>query len=79
MHLTECLGTTFGQNTRELGWFVKAGMTSEDAQTSATVIGARLLGLQDSLGQLAAGFLADVAAVEGDPAANISALFTGIR
>ena len=76
---SDAVFTMFGQNTRELGWFVKAGMTSEEALTTATVNGARLLGLQDRLGQLAPGFLADVVAVDGDPAANISALFTGVR
>jgi len=76
---SDAVFTMFGQNTRELGWFVKAGMTGEEALTTATVNGARLLGLQDSLGQLAAGFLADVVAVDGDPAANITALFTGVR
>jgi imidazolonepropionase-like amidohydrolase len=76
---SDAVFTMFGQNTRELGWFVKAGMTSEEALTTATVNGARLLGLQDRLGQLVPGFLADVVAVDGDPAANISALFTGVR
>jgi len=76
---SDAVFTMFGQNTRELGWFVKAGMTSEEALTTATVNGARLLGLQDSLGQLASGFLADVVAVEGDPTVDIAALFTGVR
>lgn len=76
---SDAVFTMFGQNTRELGWLVKAGMTNEEALTAATVNGARLLGVQDSLGQLAPGFLADMVAVDGDPVANIAALFTGIR
>jgi imidazolonepropionase-like amidohydrolase len=76
---SDAVFTMFGQNTRELGWFVKAGMTSEQALTTATVNGAKLLGLEQSLGQLAPGFLADVVAVDGDPVANIAALFTGVR
>ena len=69
----------FGQNTRELGWLVKAGMTSEEALTTATVNGARLLVLDDRLGQLATGFLADIVAVDGDPVSNIAVMFTGVR
>jgi imidazolonepropionase-like amidohydrolase len=76
---SDAVFTMFGQNTRELGWFVKAGMTNEEALTAATVSGARLLGLQDSLGQIAPGFLADIVAVDGDPVADVSALFTGVR
>ena len=76
---SDAVFTMFGQNTRELGWFVKAGMTSEEALTTATVNGAKLLRMQDSLGQLAPGFLADIVAVAGDPVANIAALFTGVR
>jgi len=76
---SDAVFTMFGQNTRELSWFVKAGMTNEEALTAATVNGARLLGLQDSLGQIAPGFLADIVAVDGDPVANVADLFTGVR
>ena len=69
----------FGQNTRELGWFVKAGMTPEQALRTATITGAELLGQPDRLGRVAAGFLADLVAVEGNPLESIDALFTGVR
>jgi imidazolonepropionase-like amidohydrolase len=76
---SDAVYSMFGQNTRELGWFVKAGMTPEQALRSATTIGAELLGVQDRLGRLAAGYLADIVAVEGDPLQNIDALFAGVR
>jgi len=76
---SDAVFTMFGQNTRELGWFVKAGMTNEEALMTATVNGAKLLGVENTLGQLAPGFLADVVAVDGNPATNIEALFTGVR
>jgi imidazolonepropionase-like amidohydrolase len=54
----------FGENTRELGWFVQAGMTPEQALRTATINGAELLGMQDSLGAPRPGMFADIAAVE---------------
>lgn len=76
---SDAVYSMFGQNTRELGWFVKAGMTTEQALGSATTVGAELLGVQDRLGRVAPGFLADLVAVEGDPLGNIETLFTGVR
>jgi imidazolonepropionase-like amidohydrolase len=76
---SDAVFTMFGQNTRELGWFVKAGMTPEQALLSATKVPAELMGLEDRLGRIAPGFLADIVAIEGEPLANIDALFTGVR
>ena len=69
----------FGQNTRELEWLVKAGMTPTQALASATTIPADLLGMGDRLGKIAPGYLADIVAIEGDPTANVTALFNGVR
>ncbi|MDH4065932.1 MAG: amidohydrolase family protein [Acidobacteriota bacterium] len=76
---SDAVYTMFGQNTRELGWFVKAGMTTRQALATATTTAAALLGMDDRLGRVAPGFLADLVAVEGDPLANLDALFTGVR
>jgi imidazolonepropionase-like amidohydrolase len=76
---SDAVYSMFGQNTRELGWFVKAGMTPAQAIASATTIGADLLGVKDRLGRLAPGYVADVVAVEGNPLEKIDALFTGVR
>src|SRR5215468_10781252 len=64
----------FGQNTRELGWFVKAGMTPAQALASATTIPAALLGHERDLGAVAPGYFADLVAVDGDPLADINNL-----
>lgn len=69
----------FGQNTRELSWFVKAGMTPLEALAAATTNGAALLNMEDKIGAIAPGYFADIAAVEGDPARDIDAVINGVR
>jgi len=63
-----------GDNARELELMVKFGMPVIDALRSATSTSARVLHLGDKLGQIKAGMLADVIAVEGDPTSDISSL-----
>jgi len=72
---SDAIYSMFGENTRELGWFVKAGMTPEEALQAATRNGAELLGKEKELGSVAAGYLADLVAVEGDPIASIDAIY----
>jgi imidazolonepropionase-like amidohydrolase len=69
----------FGENTRELGWFVKAGMTPEQALQTATGNAASLLGKEKELGAVAAGYFADLVAVEGDPLADINVAINNVR
>ena len=76
---SDAVYTMFGQNTRELGWFVKAGMTPAQALASATTIPAALLGHEKDLGAIAPGYLADLVAVDGDPLADVNALINGVR
>jgi imidazolonepropionase-like amidohydrolase len=76
---SDAVYSMFGQNTRELGWFVKAGMTPAQALATATTTAAQLLGRPESLGRVAPAFAADLVAVEGNPVADITTLFTGVR
>lgn len=69
----------FGQNTRELGWLVKAGMTPAQALSVATVNGAAILGMENKLGKLAPGYYADIVAVDGDPLYDIDAVIYGVK
>jgi imidazolonepropionase-like amidohydrolase len=76
---SDAVYTMFGENTRELGWFVKAGMTPEQALRAATANGAALLGMEKSLGAIREGYLADIVAVEGDPLVDIQVAIERVR
>jgi imidazolonepropionase-like amidohydrolase len=76
---SDAVMTMFGQNTRELAWFVKAGMTPAEALATATANGAALLGKEKSLGAIAPGYLADIVAVEGDPFADVDVVINKVR
>ncbi|HLH39506.1 MAG TPA: amidohydrolase family protein [Bryobacteraceae bacterium] len=71
--------TMFGENTRELGWFVKAGMTPEQALKTATVNAAELLHHENELGSLKPGYVADICAVEGNPLEDIDVAIYKVR
>jgi imidazolonepropionase-like amidohydrolase len=46
---------------------------------AATVNGSELLGMQDKIGKLAPGYLADIVAVEGEPWNDVQAAIKGVR
>ena len=75
---SDAVYSMFGQNTRELGWMVKAGMTPAKALETATTIPAALLGHAVDLGQLIPGAFADIVAVEGDPLADIDVVISHV-
>ena len=76
---SDAVYTMFGQNSRELTWFVKLGMTPEAALKTATVNAADLLGKSQELGCIMPGHFADLLAVEGDPLQQIDAAINGVR
>jgi imidazolonepropionase-like amidohydrolase len=63
-----------GDNVRELEIMVQYGMTPAAAVKAATATNARLFHLDDRVGLLKPGLLADLVAVDGDPTADIAAL-----
>jgi imidazolonepropionase-like amidohydrolase len=63
-----------GDNVRELELMVDYGMRPLDAVKSATSINARLFHLDERVGAVRKGLLADLIAVDGDPTADIATL-----
>jgi imidazolonepropionase-like amidohydrolase len=76
---SDAIYTMFGENTRELGWFVKAGMTPEQALQTATTIAAALLDKEKELGAVSPGYVADLAVVDGDPLADIDVAIDKVK
>jgi imidazolonepropionase-like amidohydrolase len=69
------LPNSWGHNGAELGHLVTLGMTPLQAIAAATSVAPRTLGAQaPRTGQLAAGYDADILALDADPLADISAL-----
>lgn len=63
-----------GDNAKEIIKYVELGMTPMQAIETATTSAAALVRMSDQLGQIAAGYSADVIAVAADPLEDISAL-----
>ena len=79
MGVTICFGGDVGvyphgENYRELVLMVEYGMKNIAVLQSATSVNADLFHLGDQLGRLKAGLLADIIAVDGDPAEDIATL-----
>ncbi|MEO1191434.1 MAG: amidohydrolase family protein [Pseudomonadota bacterium] len=66
---------THGTNAKDLEYLVdRVGMTPMEALISATRYGGEIMGRPEELGQIKAGYLADLLLIDGDPLANIRIL-----
>ncbi len=63
-----------GENGKEFRFMVEAGMPAMAAIQSATTTNAIILNMQDQIGQIAAGFIADIVAVNDDPTKKIDTM-----
>ncbi len=63
-----------GHNAKEFQLMVEAGMSPQDAILSATLETAKLLRIDNELGQIRQGYIADIVAVKSDPLKDIKTL-----
>ena len=63
-----------GTNGQEFGLMVEAGIPALETIQSATLTAAIVLGMEDRLGTVAPGKIADIVAVPGDPTIDISVM-----
>jgi imidazolonepropionase-like amidohydrolase len=63
-----------GQNGKEFGFMVEAGMPAIETLQSATITNAMLLKMDNQIGQIKEGFYADIIAVDENPLQHIDAM-----
>ena len=63
-----------GENAREFGYMMDAGMPAMETIQTATMTNATVLGMADKIGSLESGKFADIVAVEEDPLKNIKTM-----
>lgn len=66
--------TPYLENGREFEAMVRAGMTPMESIRAGTINAAAVMGMEDTLGSLTPGKLADVVIVDGDPLSDIFCL-----
>ncbi len=65
-----------GLNGKEFGYMTEVGMPAMEAIQSATTVAATVLGLQDQIGSIEAGKMADIVATDANPLEDISTFET---
>ncbi|MBW1732357.1 MAG: amidohydrolase family protein, partial [Deltaproteobacteria bacterium] len=64
----------FGRYAKELEHYVTAGIPKHEILKMATSVNASILGMQDEIGSISKGKIADIIAVRGNPLKNISVM-----
>jgi imidazolonepropionase-like amidohydrolase len=63
-----------GNSGKEFGYMVEAGMPAMETIQSATITNAKILAMENEIGQIKKGFFADIIAVDEDPTKNIKTM-----
>lgn len=63
-----------GENGKEFGYMVEAGMPAMETIKSATIVAAGILGMAEKIGTIENGKLADLVAVDENPLKNIKTM-----
>ncbi len=63
-----------GKNGKEFGYMVEAGMPAIEAIQSATITNAKILKMENEIGQIKKGYFADIIAVDKNPLKEISTM-----
>ncbi|MEO0440598.1 MAG: amidohydrolase family protein [Pseudomonadota bacterium] len=63
-----------GRNAEEFQLMVNAGLTHQEAVVSATILAAKVLGMENQIGRIANGYSADMIAVTGNPLEDVTLL-----
>lgn len=63
-----------GENGKEFGYMVEAGMPAMETIQSATITPAKILNMDTEIGQIQTGFFADIIATNDDPTENIKTM-----
>ena len=63
-----------GKNAIEFGYLLEAGIPVKESIKAATIINAKLLGMENELGNIKEGFTADIIAVDENPEQNVKTL-----
>ncbi len=71
---TDALAGSHGRNAEEFIYRVQAGQKPSDAMIAANARAAESLNLQNEIGSIAPGLQADIIALDGDPAVDITAV-----
>lgn len=64
----------FGRFTDELGYYAQAGISNFDVLQMATSSNAKIINMQEKIGTVQKGMLADLISVEGNPLEDLNAL-----
>lgn len=71
---TDCGVSIHGENAKEFIYMTEAGMPAMEAIKAATINAAQLLGIDEELGAIESGKLADIIAVKDNPIQNIKTM-----